>query len=116
VRTLYARILLWCFGTLLFSLVAFFAISMTIQAHTAGRRGPFEGMHALELDQARQAYLDGGRAALAAYLDGCTATSAWSIFCSTRMAGTWSPGLTGRGCCGRRGTRWAGRRGPSTGK
>jgi signal transduction histidine kinase len=69
VRTLYARILLWCFGTLVFSLVAFFAISATIQAHTAGKRGPFGAMHEMELDQARQAYLSGGSAALAAYLD-----------------------------------------------
>jgi two-component system sensor histidine kinase CpxA len=69
VRTLYARILLWCFGTLLFSLFAFFAISRPIQDRAAGRRGPFEGMHALELDQARQAYLDGGSARLAAYLE-----------------------------------------------
>ena len=65
-RTLYARILMWCFGTLLFSLFAFFAISRPIQDRAAGRRGPFEGMHALELDQARQAYLDGGSARLAA--------------------------------------------------
>ena len=68
-RTLYARILLWCFGTLLFSLFAFVAISRPIQDRAAGRRGPFEGMHALELDQARQAYLDGGSARLAAYLE-----------------------------------------------
>ncbi len=68
-RTLYSRIVLWCLGTLVLSLVAFFAISRTIQFRAAGRRGPFEGMHALELDQARQAYLGGGSAALAVYLD-----------------------------------------------
>jgi signal transduction histidine kinase len=68
VRTLYARILLWCFGTLLISLLVFVAISVAIRERTAGRAGPFEGMHALELDQAREAYQNGGREALAAYL------------------------------------------------
>jgi signal transduction histidine kinase len=69
VRTLYARILLWCFGTLLLSLLAFVAISMTIQARTARGPGPFEAMQALQLDQARQAYEEGGSVRLAAYLE-----------------------------------------------
>ena len=41
-RSVYAKVLLWCFGTLAFSLVAFAVISAAAQVRAFGHGGPFE--------------------------------------------------------------------------
>jgi two-component system sensor histidine kinase CpxA len=68
VRSLYAKILLWSFATLLLSLVAFVVVSTVISFRAAYRGGPL-GQSMLELEQAREAYEEGGQEKLARFLD-----------------------------------------------
>lgn len=65
-RSLYARIALWCFGTLILSLVGFFVISNAILHRRGG--GPFESLGAFVMDSARESLASGGPGALDAYL------------------------------------------------
>jgi signal transduction histidine kinase len=69
VRSVYAKILLWSFATLVISLVAFVGVSILVSIQTANRTGFFGQMQSLELDEAREAYEEGGPAKLARYLD-----------------------------------------------
>ena len=65
-RSIYVKILLWCFGTLLLSLVAFIAVSAYVSITSQhGERG---GGFRLNLEDAVNAYQSGGREALAARL------------------------------------------------
>jgi signal transduction histidine kinase len=68
VRSLYARILLWSFATLLLSLVAFIVVSTVISFRAAYRSGAF-GQASLELEQAREAYEEGGQVKLGHFLE-----------------------------------------------
>ncbi len=65
-RSVYAKILMWCFGTLLASLAAFVLLSMAISFRTS--RPFFESVNALQMDEAVHAYESGGQPELAAYL------------------------------------------------
>jgi signal transduction histidine kinase len=66
-RSVYTKILLWCFGVLVLSLVAFVAISIMVSLRPRGKE-VFGGMSALELVEATEAYESGGTEQLAAYL------------------------------------------------
>jgi signal transduction histidine kinase len=66
-RSVYTKILLWSFATLVLSLVAFVGVSMVISYQTALRNG-FFGHASLELDEAREAYEEGGQAKLARFV------------------------------------------------
>ena len=66
-RSVYARIALWCFGVLFLSLVAFIAISIFVSGRPAGME-VFGGISALQAADATEAYERGGTAQLAAYL------------------------------------------------
>src|SRR5437868_3513866 len=66
-RSVYTKILLWCFGVLLLSLAAFIAITIIAAGKPAGRE-VFGGISALELADAMDAYQSGGTKKLAAYL------------------------------------------------
>lgn len=66
-RSVYTKILLWCFGVLLLSLAAFIAITIIAAGKPAGKE-VFGGMSALELADATDAYQSGGTKKLAAYL------------------------------------------------
>jgi signal transduction histidine kinase len=68
-RSVYAKVLLWCFGTLVFSLVAFAVISAAAQVRAFGQGGPFEKMSTWTMEEAREAYESGGAPRLKAYLD-----------------------------------------------
>jgi signal transduction histidine kinase len=68
VRSIFAKILLWCFGTLVIALAAYLAISAAISSHFARKGGPFEKTVAFQAAEAEEAYAGGGPAALAAYL------------------------------------------------
>jgi len=67
VRSVYVKILLWSFGTLLLSLVAFVAVSAFVSFRDAGR-GRTNRMPYLELDVAREQFESGGAAKLAAFI------------------------------------------------
>jgi signal transduction histidine kinase len=67
-RSVYAKVLLWCFGTLVFSLVAFAVISAAAQVRAFGHGGPFEKSSTWLMQEAREAYESGGVPKLQAYL------------------------------------------------
>jgi signal transduction histidine kinase len=68
-RSVYAKVLLWCFGTLLFSLVAFALISTAAQVRAFGHGGPFERTSTWQMQEAREAYEAGGVPQLKVYLE-----------------------------------------------
>src|SRR5713226_9549078 len=63
-KSVFAKVLLWCCGTLVFSFIAFFIISI-VAMNTAR---PFERLHRMQLDDAIGAYRSGGPEQLTAYL------------------------------------------------
>jgi signal transduction histidine kinase len=66
-RSVYTKILLWCFAVLVLSLAAFILITLYVSGRPAGTR-VFGGMSALQLMDATEAYRAGGTKQLAAYL------------------------------------------------
>jgi signal transduction histidine kinase len=66
-RSVYTKILLWCFGVLILSLAAFIVITLFVSGRPAGAK-MFGGMSALQLEGATEAYQSGGTKQLAAYL------------------------------------------------
>src|SRR5580692_3238388 len=68
-RSVYAKVLLWCFGTLVFSLLAFAVIAAAAQVRAFGHGGPFEKTSTWQMLEAREAYESGGVPKLKAYLD-----------------------------------------------
>src|SRR5580700_3013312 len=68
-RSVYAKVLLWCFGTLVFSLLAFAVIAAAAQVRAFGHGGPFEKTSTWQMLEAREAYETGGVPKLKAYLD-----------------------------------------------
>lgn len=67
-RTVFAKILLWCFGTLVLSLAAYLFISSGFASRIAGKSGPFQRTIAFQVDGAEESYRTGGPAALSSYL------------------------------------------------
>src|ERR1035438_4045590 len=67
-RTVFAKILLWSFGTLVLSLGAYLFISARLASRISGKGGPFERTVAFQVDEAEVTYRSGGPAALGAYL------------------------------------------------
>ncbi len=67
-RTVFAKILLWSFGTLLLSWAAYLFISEGLASRFQGKGGPFERMIAFQVDEAEETYRLGGPAALDTYL------------------------------------------------
>ena len=68
-KSIFTKILLWSFATLLISLIAFVAISR-ILADRAFRRGePFRNPLSAQAEQAQQAFESGGRKQLELYLE-----------------------------------------------
>jgi two-component system sensor histidine kinase CpxA len=66
-RSVYFKILLWCFVTLLLSLAAFVLVSAFV-AGAAARGGFITNLHAWQTAEAVEAYESGGAPSLAAYL------------------------------------------------
>src|SRR5437879_7440063 len=66
-RSVYAKILLWCFGVLVLSLAAFIAISIYVSFLTPGKN-LFLNTTALGLEEATEAYESGGPGQLSVYL------------------------------------------------
>jgi two-component system sensor histidine kinase CpxA len=67
VRSVYTKILLWSFATLVLSLVAFVGVSVVVSFQSAFRNG-FFGPASWELEEARQAYEEGGAAKLSRFV------------------------------------------------
>lgn len=68
-KSIFAKILLWSFGTLLVSLIAFVAISSFVASKTVRKAEPFGRLSLLQLEDARDAFESGGRERLARYLE-----------------------------------------------
>jgi two-component system sensor histidine kinase CpxA len=69
VRSIYAKITLWSFGTLLLSLGAFFVVTSVVSFRAAHRTGSFGRMLSMELESATEAYQSGGTRQLRVYVD-----------------------------------------------
>ncbi len=67
-KSVYAKIMLWCFATLVLSLVAFVAVTFIISMHSRGAGG-MDRVDAMLLEDAASVYEAGGQAPLAGYLD-----------------------------------------------
>lgn len=68
-RSIYAKITLWSFGTLLLSLGAFFVVTSVVSFRAAHRTGSFGRMLSMELESATEAYQSGGTRQLRVYVD-----------------------------------------------
>jgi two-component system sensor histidine kinase CpxA len=68
VRTILAKVLVWSLGTFVLSLVAFWAISRTLERRGPPRGDPFSGLMTMVEEDARRAYEEGGSEGLTAYL------------------------------------------------
>lgn len=68
-RSIFSKILLWSFGTLLVSLIAFVAISRILSDRAFHRGEPFRNPLSAQAEQAQQAFESGGRKQLALYLE-----------------------------------------------
>jgi signal transduction histidine kinase len=66
-RSVYTKVLVWCFCVLVLSLVAFIGITIIVSGRPAGKE-IFGGISGLELMDALDAYQSGGTKQLAAYL------------------------------------------------
>ena len=66
-RSLFAKILVWSFGTMAVALVAFWLISVYVTNRTARRGGFFGRARAMQLEDARRAYEAEGTEGLTAY-------------------------------------------------
>jgi two-component system sensor histidine kinase CpxA len=67
-RSLFAKILVWSFGTMAVALVAYWLITVNVTNRTARRGGFFGRARAMQLEDARAAYQSGGAPALSAYM------------------------------------------------
>src|SRR6185436_7886567 len=68
-RSIFTKILLWSFGTLVVSLIAFVGISRFLSERAFRRGEPLRNPLAMQAEHARQAFEAGGRDQLALYLE-----------------------------------------------
>jgi len=68
VRTVFAKILLWCLATLILALAAYLFISGELAMRFSGKGGPFARTVTFQVEEAEETYHSGGPAALARYL------------------------------------------------
>ena len=71
----YAKILLWCFGTLLLSLIAFFAVSVYVSMRNVDHGSFVPRLNALLLEESITAYQAHGKPRSPPSLNESTATS-----------------------------------------
>ncbi|MDP9169860.1 MAG: HAMP domain-containing protein, partial [Acidobacteriota bacterium] len=64
-KSIFTKIVLWSFSTLVISLIAFAVVTRWVNARMERDAGPFPGLQAFELAQARKAFESGGSNALA---------------------------------------------------
>ena len=68
-RSIFTKILLWSFGTLLVSLIVFVAISRFLSDRAFRRGEPSRNPLSMQAEHAREAFETGGREQLARYLE-----------------------------------------------
>ncbi len=68
-RSIFTKILLWSFGTLVVSLIAFVVISRFLSDRAFRRGEPLRNPLSMQAEHARQAFEAGGREQLALYLE-----------------------------------------------
>lgn len=68
-RSVYAKITLWSFATLVLSLFAFLEVTKVVSFQISRRTGQFGQFQSLELEEAREAYEKGGTEQLRTFLD-----------------------------------------------
>ena len=68
-RSIFAKILLWSFGTLVVSLIAFVGISRFLSDRAFRRGEPLRNPLSMQAEHARQAFESGGREQLVLYLE-----------------------------------------------
>jgi signal transduction histidine kinase len=68
-KSVYAKILLWCFGMLMLALLAFGLVSVVVSMRGGGSMGVFHRMTLAAMAQARRAFETGGPSRLAETLD-----------------------------------------------
>ena len=68
-KSVYAKITLWSFGTLLLSLGAFFLVTSIVSYQAAHRSGSFGRIQSMELESATEAYESGGVRQLGVFID-----------------------------------------------
>ncbi len=68
-RSVYAKISLWSFGTLVLSLIAFLGVTQVVSFQASHRTGQFGQIQSMELEEAREAYEAGGPAKLGAFIN-----------------------------------------------
>ena len=67
-RSVYAKITLWLFATLVLSLIAFLGVTQLVSFQISRRTGQFGQIQSMELEEAREAYETGGREKLGAFI------------------------------------------------
>ncbi len=68
-RSVYAKISLWSFATLVISLIAFLGVTEVVSFQASHQTGQFGQIQSMELEEAREAYEAGGPAQLRIFLD-----------------------------------------------
>jgi len=68
-RSIYAKILLWFFGTVLLTLIGLGVISRFVVSDMVASNSGFGRLNGLQLEEARETYESQGRVGLAAYFD-----------------------------------------------
>ncbi|HEX3878662.1 MAG TPA: ATP-binding protein [Bryobacteraceae bacterium] len=68
-RSIYAKISLWSFATLVLSLLAYLWVTQVVSFQLSRQTGQFGRMQGLELEEAREAYESGGVPKLQAFVD-----------------------------------------------
>jgi signal transduction histidine kinase len=69
VRSVYAKISLWSFTTLVLSLIAFLGVTWVVSFQASHQTGQFGQIQSMELEQAREAYESGGAPKLQAFIE-----------------------------------------------
>ena len=68
-RSVYAKISLWSFATLVLSLIAFVGVTRVVSFQASHRTGQFGQIQSMELEEAREAYEAGGKAKLGLFIE-----------------------------------------------
>lgn len=68
-RSVYAKISLWSFATLVLSLIAFLGVTRVVSFQASRQTGQFGRIQDMELEEAREAYESGGTVKLREFID-----------------------------------------------
>ena len=72
-RSVYAKISLWSFATLVLSLIAFVGVTWVVSFQASRQTGQFGQIQTMEMEEAREAYESGGPVKLREFIGRLTA-------------------------------------------